>query len=153
MKPFLIACVIALLPLAAVAQQPNPGYQGMDPAKMQEMMRQFQDPEAMAKLQRQAEATQRCMGGITQEQIDALQARAEAAGAEIDRLCAEGKKDEALRRGLELNREMQSDKTIKKIRECSKDLSDTMSQMPWAQMNHVKAFEDDEEPTKDDICS
>jgi hypothetical protein len=145
----LAAIVLALTPTIGLAQQPP----GFDPAQMQEMMKKFQDPAAMQKLQQQAEAASRCMEGIDEKQLRGLQARAEAAGEEIDKLCAAGKKDEALRQGLKLSRELQNDATVKKIRACSAELGDMMKDMPWANMTGLEDIESDTPPTRNDICS
>ena len=142
MQRFLFVLTL-VVPFAAQAQMPE----GMDHA---EMMRRFQDPAAMQKMAEQAEAAERCMAGIQQSEIDALERKAQAASREIERLCAAGKRDEALAKGLALSREMQSNATIKKIRECTKDMSETMRQMmPMSTMPGVG----DDEPTDDDICS
>ena len=137
------------VPLLATAQQ-APSF---DPSQMQEMMKRFQDPAAMQKLQEQAEAARQCMEDIDQAKLDALRVKAEAAGAEIDRLCKAGKKDAALKKGLALSRELQSDATVKKLRECSKDMTDMMKDMPWGQMGGTKTLEASKEPTSNDICS
>jgi len=125
------------------AQQPRNADQA-------EMMRRFQDPAAMQKMAEQAEAAQKCMEGIDQKELDALQKRAEAASKEIERLCAAGKKDEALTRGLALSREMRSNATIKKLRECTKDMSEMMKGMMPTQM---PGMNDEPDPTDRDICS
>lgn len=139
--------------LEASAQQPPPGMPGMDPAKMQEMMKKFQDPEAMARLQKQAAAASECMEGIDRAEIEALQAKAEKARAEIDRLCSAGQKDAALKHGLKLSRELRSDATVKQLRECSKPLGDSMQGMPWAQTADIDELKNDTPPTASDICS
>ena len=90
------------------------------------------------------------MEGIDQKQLDALQKKAEAASDEIDRLCAAGKKTEALAKGIELAREMQSNKTVKKLRECTKDMSEMMKGM---MPKMAPEMHDDSEPTESDICS
>ncbi len=140
---------LSLAPSIANAQQPP----GFDPAQMQEMMKKFQDPAAMQKLQQQAEAASRCMEGIDENKLRTLQSRAEAAGKEIDELCAAGKKDEALRKGLTLSRELQNDATVKKLRVCSEELGDAMKDLPWASMSGIEDLESDMTPTSQDICS
>lgn len=127
-------------PGLALAQQP-----AYDPS---EMMRRMQDPEAMQQMAEQAEAAQKCMEGVDQSQLEALRRRGEETRQEIERLCAAGKQDEALAKGLAFSREVNSDPTLQKLRECSKDLSETMKGMLPAP---VPATE--EEPTEDDICS
>lgn len=138
-----------LWPTLAFAQMPQGMPQGMDPNAM---MRQLEDPAAMERMQREAEAAQACFSKISEAEMKALEKKAEQAGDEIDALCAAGKKKEALAKALELSREMQNDPTIEQIRECSKGMTETqrmMQNMPWAQMPGVE----DEEPSDDDICS
>jgi hypothetical protein len=132
---------LASLPGLAFAQQPG----GMDPA---EMMKHFNDPAAMQRMAEQAQAAQTCMKDVDQKKLDALQKRAEAASREIDRLCKAGKRDEALAKALELGQEMQSDATVKKMRECTKGMMEMFKNMPWSQ---VLGIED--EPGEDDVCS
>ncbi len=144
----LMTCLLGV-PLLAAAQQPP----SFDPSQMQEMMKRFQDPAAMQKMQEQAEAARQCMEDIDQAKLDALQVKAEAAGKEIETLCKAGKKDAALKKGLALSRELQSDATVKQLRECSKEITDMMKDMPWAQMGDTKALEASKEPTSMDICS
>lgn len=135
----------------ALAQQPP----GLDPAQMQqmqEMMKQFQDPAAMKKLQEQAEAASRCMEDIDEKKIRALQTRTEAVAKEIDALCAAGKKDEALKKGLSLSRELQNDESVKKVAACSQQLGETMKDMPWASMLGVANLDSETPPTSAEIC-
>lgn len=146
---FALSLIPVLAPLTALAQQPP----GLNPAQMQEMMKKFQDPAAMKKLQEQAEAASRCMQSIDENKLRALQTRAEAAGKEIEQLCAAGKKDEALRQGLKLSQELNNDTTVNKLRACSQELGDAMKDMPWASMSGIQDLESDTTPTKNDICS
>ena len=141
--------LFALIPVLSSAQQQP----GMDPAKMQEMMKRFQDPAAIQEMQQQAEAMQRCMEEIDKKKIEALRVRAEAAGEEIEALCKAGDKAGALSRGLELSRELQNDATLKKAQECSKGIGEMMGGMFEAQMKEIRELQDDKAPTESDICS
>ena len=140
----LLVLSFSLLSGLAFAQRP-PGQ--MDP---NEMMRMMQDPAAMERMMREAEAASKCMEGIDEKQLKALERRGQKMSDEIEQLCAAGKKDEALKKALAYSREMRDDATIKKLRECSKGMTEMMEGMPWAQMPGVK---DEPEPTNDDICS
>lgn len=135
-----------LIPTLSLAQQP----QAYDPTRM---MERFKDPAAMQKMAEEAEAARKCMEGIDQAELDAIQKKAEAASAEIDRLCAAGKKDEALAKGITLSRELRANATVKKLSECSRGMSEMMGDMPWAQMNRTRGLDEEAEPTDDDICS
>jgi len=138
--------VIVLLvcgPGLAMAQQPG----NVDPS---ELMKRFQDPAAMQRMAEQAQAAQKCMEEVDQGQLDALKKRAEAASAEIERLCEAGKKDEALAKGLALSRELRSDAALVKMRECAQDMSETVrGMMPTP----VPGVDGDSDPTETDICS
>lgn len=137
--------VAAALALASLAHAQNP--QPMDPNAM---MRQLQDPAAMERMAAQAEAAQQCMADIDQDKLDALEKKARQASGEIERLCAAGKRDEALAKGLALSREMSTDETVQKLRECTKDLNEMMKQM---MPTSIPGVADDGVPTDDDICS
>ena len=146
---FLLTLGVSVLPSTALAQQ-MPEF---DPAKMEEMIKQFQNPEAMKKLQEQAEAAGRCMENIDENQLNALQARAEAASEEIQKLCDAGQRDQALRKGLKLSQELQNNAAVKKVSECSRQLGDTMKNLPWAEtLGLGKLDSDSPAPTLDDIC-
>ncbi len=144
----LIFLLVMIPALSSAQQQP-----GFDPAQMQEMMKRFQDPAAVQKMQQQAEAAKQCMEGIDQSQLDALRVRAEAAGKEIETLCEAGKKAEALEKGIQLSRTLNSDATVQKIRECSERMGDLLKDMPWAQqMAGMEDLNEERTPTQDDIC-
>lgn len=141
--------VPALVVSQARAQAQAP--QGIDPAAL---MRQFQDPAAMERMAREAEAAQKCFEKISKSEIEALERKGKRAAAEIDSLCAAGKRDEALERAIALSREMQNDPTVLQLRKCADDMKETqlmLQSMPWTQMPGVD--EDDEPPTKDEVCS
>lgn len=139
----LLALSLFAFPGLALAQQPG----RIDHA---EMMRRMQDPAAMERMMKEAEAAQQCMAGIDRAKLEALEQRGRKMSNEIERLCEAGKKDEALKKALAFGREMRDDATVKKLRECSKGMTEMMQGMPWAQMPGVK---DEPEPTDDDICS
>jgi hypothetical protein len=141
-----LSLVLALATLSGVAFAQQPGQ--MDPA---EMMKYMQDPAAMQRMAQQAEAAQRCMKDIDQKKLEALQKRAEATSREVDKLCKAGKKDEAMTRAIDLAKELRDDATIKKVRECTKGMSEMMKDMPWAQMPGM--IDEEPDPSKDDICS
>lgn len=141
MKRLILLLVLLVVPAAVRAQQP-----GFDHA---EMMRRLQDPAAMQRMAREAEAAQKCMKEIDQKKLDALQRRAEAASKEIDALCRADRKKEALERATEMATAMRKDATVKKLRECAKGMSDMMGGLPWTQ---IPGVEDDDEPTAGDIC-
>lgn len=133
-------------PEPAMSQQPP----GMDPARMQEMMKQMQNPAVMQRMQQQAEASRACMSEIDPDRLEALETRGQAVGREIEALCAAGKKDEALARGIAFHKELQGDPTIEKLRECSKGMTEMMKNMPGFGAGELVR---EEAPERDDICS
>lgn len=137
----LMTFLLVWAPSLAFAQQPG----NFDP----EMMRRMQDPAAMQEMAAQAKAAQKCMESIDRTKVDALQKRAEAASKEIDGLCAAGKKKEALARGLTLSREMRSDATVKKLRDCTAGMSEMMQGMI---PSGLPGMNDEPDPTDSDIC-
>jgi len=149
MLRMIVLAAVALAPAVALAQMPQGMPSGMD---AEALMRQFNDPAAMERMQREAEAAQACFSKISEAELKALEKKGKQAGEEIEALCAAGKKSEALAKAMKLSREMQNDPTVKQIRECSKNMTETqrmMQNMPWAQVPGV----DDEAPSDDDICS
>ncbi len=141
MKTLILSLVLLVVPVAVRAQQP-----GFDRA---EMMRRLQDPAAMQRMAREAEAAQKCMKEIDQKKLDALQRRAEAASKEIDALCRADREKEALERATEMAAAMRKDETVKKLRECARGMSEMMRSLPWTQ---IPGVEDDDEPKAEDIC-
>jgi hypothetical protein len=137
------------LPGLAASQQPP----AMDPAKMQEMMKHMQDPAVMQRMEQQAEASRVCMKDVDPARLDALEKRGQAVGEEIEALCAAGKKDEALARGLAFHRELQGDPTIAKLRECSKGMTEAMKGMPGLAPGDRAGLQREKAPDRDDICS
>ncbi len=141
---FLVLSVVLSDP--AMSQQPP----GIDPARMQEMMKQMQDPAVMQRMQQQAEASRACMNEIDPDRLEALKTRGEAVGQEIEALCAAGKKDTALARGIAFHQELQGDPTIEKLRECSKVMTERMKGMPGFGPGDLVR---EEAPEREDICS
>lgn len=143
---FFLFVLSVALPDPAMSQQPP----GMDPARMQEMMKQMQDPAVMQRMQQQAEASRACMNEIDPDRLEALKTRGEAVGREIEALCAAGKKDAALARGIAFHQELQGNPTIEKLRECSKGMTEMMKSMPGFGPGELVR---EEAPEREDICS
>ncbi|GEM_PF-3420394 len=135
--------VLVIMPSTLFAQMPR----NMDPSAM---MQGMGDPAAMQRMAQEAEAASKCMESIKKSRLDELQRRGEAASKEIDALCAEGKRDAAMKRAMQLGREMNSDPTVLKLRECTKGMTQMMETMPWTQIPGVA---EDDEPKDSDICS
>ena len=149
MLRMIVLAAVVMAPAVALGQMPQGMPAGMD---AEALMRQFNDPAAMERMQREAEAAQACFSKISEAELKALEKKGKQAGEEIEALCAAGRKSEALAKAMKLSREMQNDPTVKQIRECSKNMTETqqmMQNMPWAQVPGV----DDEAPSDDDVCS
>ena len=140
-----ILFALSVLLFAAPAAQAQ-NAQGFDP---NELMRMMQNPEEMQRMADQAKAAEKCMAGIEQSDLDALERKAREAQSEIERLCKEGKREQALAEGVTLAREMAKDETVVTLRECTKELGETMKKIvPMS----IPGIDDDSEPTESDIC-
>jgi hypothetical protein len=96
-----------LLPIASQAVD----YQGMNEADMQKMMQQM-------------EQVQNCMEKVDREQLMALERRSRQIKAEIDSLCASGKRDQAQNKAIAFGKEVAQDDTMKTLRECGEIMQD-----------------------------
>jgi type II secretory pathway component PulJ len=105
---------LLLLSTSAVAQNPQ-----MNQQQMQAMMGQMQE-------------VQKCLQQVDQARMEALGERAQKMDAEIKKLCAEGKRDEAMETALTFGREMSSDPDMKLMRKCTEGMEGMMPQMPYA---------------------
>ena len=150
--PLLGVAIAAVL--GAVLSAPAPAHAqvppGFDPAQMEKMMKQFQDPAAMKKLEAQMKKTQQCLEDVDDAQIQALRRRAEQAEAEIERLCAQGKEAQARKRAIEIGRELQGDATVKKLSECSAGMQKALPDMPWTELTARAERSQGEGPAADD---
>ena len=102
-----------LLPAMAIAQN----YQGMSEQDMQNMMEKMQE-------------MQTCMQGIDQSRMDALERRAKEMEAEVNSLCAKGRRDAAQNRAMTFSREMANDPDVQKMRKCGDGMKGMMPMMP-----------------------
>ena len=139
----LLLVILFFMPQATLSQAPP----GMDSA---EMMRLMQDPAAMQRMMEEADKASKCMEGIEKSKIDALQRRGEEVSREIERLCAAGKRDEAMAYAMKVGKEMNSDPTVKKMRACTKDMSQMLEGMPVMQLPGMTEQDDARD---EDICS
>jgi ribosomal protein L17 len=105
--------IILMLPAMACAQN----FQNMSEADMRNMMQQAQKMQA-------------CMAGIEQSDLEKFEQRANQVQANVEALCASGKRDEAQQEGIAFAREMSSNESMKKIQTCSKMMEGMMPGMP-----------------------
>ena len=101
--------LLLLMPMVAVAQN----YQNMSEEDMQKMMQQ-------------AQKMQSCMQNIDQAKLKAIDQRSSQILANIDSLCASGKRDEAQAKAISYGKEMAKDPTMQAMRKCSEMMSGEM---------------------------
>ena len=108
-----ISAIILLLLVPAVSYAQS--YQNMSPEEMQQMMMEMQS----------------CMANIDQAEMKALEQRANQFEAELNKLCAAGKHDEARATAISFGQEMVNDPTIQDLRKCTKMMSGMMPVQPF----------------------
>ena len=103
--------LLLLMPMVTVAQN----YQNMSEEDMQKMMQQ-------------AQKMQSCMQNIDQAKLKAIDQRSSQILANIDSLCASGKRDEAQEKAISYGKEMAKDPTMQAMKKCSEMMSGEMMQ-------------------------
>ena len=116
-----------LLPVTVMAQN----YPAMNEADMQKMMQQM-------------EKMQSCMQKIDQGKLEALGLRSEQMEAEINSLCAQGKRDEAQQKAMAFGKEIANDATMKAMMKCTEGLQGMIPEMSFKGL--------DEEAADQQIC-
>ncbi len=106
--------IFLLFPALAIAQN----YQGMSEQDMQNMMQNMQGMQA-------------CMQGIDQSRMKSLEQRANTIQAEIESLCASGKRDAAQKKGMAFAQEMSSNPDVQAMRKCGENMRGMMPAMPY----------------------
>lgn len=108
-----ISAIILLLfmPMVAVAQTS----QNMSQEDMQKMMQQMQKMQS-------------CLEQIDQAKLDALDQRSSKMRAEVESLCAKGKRDEAQQAAISFGKEIAKDPTIQSAKKCTEMVSNEMMQ-------------------------
>lgn len=110
--------VVLLLPVMAIAQ----GYPGMSEQDMQNMMQQMQEME-------------NCMQSVDQSKMEAWEQRGKKLQAEIDSLCANGKRDAANNKAMAFAMEMSSDPDIQKMKQCGEKMRSVMPPLPYMNLD------------------
>ena len=103
--------LLLLMPMITVAQN----YQNMSEEDMQKMMQQ-------------AQKMQSCMQNIDQAKLEAIDQRSSQILANIDSLCASGKRDEAQAKAISYGKEMAKDPTMQAMKKCGEMMSGEMMQ-------------------------
>ena len=103
-----------LLPVTALAQN----YPAMNEADMQKMMQQM-------------EKMQSCMEKIDQGKLEALGVRSEQMEAEINALCARGKRDQAQQKAMAYGKEITNDAVMKAMTKCTEGMQAMMPELSF----------------------
>ena len=106
--------LLLLIPALSFAQS----YQNMSPEEMQQMQQMMLEMQS-------------CMANIDQAEMKALEQRANQFEAELNKLCAAGKHDEARAMAISFGQEMVNDPTIQDLRKCTKMMSGMMPVQPF----------------------
>ena len=107
------ATLFLLLPVTAIAQN----YQGMSESDMQNTMQQMQ-------------GMQTCMQGIDQSRMKEFEQQASKVDAEIESLCASGRRDDAQQAAMAFGQEVASNPDIQKMKECGEMMNGMMPGLP-----------------------
>lgn len=121
MKIIVAVLIVLLMPFAAAAQNMT----GMDQADMQKFMQMMQEMQA-------------CMEKVDQAEMDALEKRSEEFNAEIEVLCARGKRDAAQKKAMAFGREMSANPVVQQIRKCTEKFADVL---PKGEMPFMEDFD------------
>jgi hypothetical protein len=105
--------MLVLAPVMTMAQSNS----GMS-AEMMEMMEKAQKAQA-------------CMQNIDTAEMEKLMQEGEQKKAEVESLCAAGKRDEAQQKAIDLSREMMDDPAMVEMRKCSELMRGMIPEMPF----------------------
>jgi hypothetical protein len=103
-----------LFPLMVTAQN----YPGMSEGGAQNMMLQMQK-------------MQTCMQDVDQSRLKEFEQQSSKIEAEINSLCASGKRNEAQQKAMDFGREVTGDPDMQKMVECGKMMSGVMPMKPY----------------------
>lgn len=128
MKFFVFLLALTLPVLAAAQNDP-----GMSEAQMQQMMQGMQ-------------AMQNCMQNVDQAALQTFEQRAKQMQAEVEALCAAGKRDEAQERALAFGKETAQNKALQEMKKCGEMMQGMAPKLPKV------AQSDEPEQKKSHIC-
>lgn len=86
------------------------------------------DDERMEQMMHNMQAMQECMAGIDEAEMQAFQQKAEAMDAEVKTLCAEGKRDAAMKRAMAFGKEAAASDLMRQMQKCGQDMKQMMPQ-------------------------
>lgn len=90
--------------------------------------------EQMQQMMESAQKMQECMARIDQSAMDKLSAQSEKMQAEIEALCAAGKRDAAQDKAMKYGKEIASSKVMQQMKKCG-EMGQQMPMMPGAEGN------------------
>ena len=123
--------LLLLLPATAMAQN----YQGMNEQDMQKMMQQMQK-------------MQTCMQDVDQEKLKELEQQSQQVNAELETLCADGKRDEAQAKAISFGKEFANNPTLQTMRKCGELMEGLAPEMPLMNMDQYK----DKDRSNQHVC-
>jgi len=116
-----VLLAMALLPTLAIAQAPGM----MGRAEVENYMQVMQEMQA-------------CMEKVDRAEMAAFEKRSEEFDAEIDRLCAEGKRDEAQKKAMAYGKELADNPAVQQMKKCSEK---AVSMMPKGEQSFMEDFD------------
>jgi hypothetical protein len=117
-----VILVALLLPVSALAQNPQPMNQG----NMQNMMKVMQK-------------VQECMASIDEADLQELQVKSEKLSKDIENLCSQGQRDKAQDMAISYGKKIASDPTLKQMQKCGE-----IAQGALPMMGEVKTYDEKE---------
>ncbi len=104
--------VILFMPLTVFAQD----FTGFDSKQMQGMMQKALDMQS-------------CMKNIDQAEIKVLEQQGKQMQAEVKKLCAAGKRDQAMDKAMAYGKEMAKSSAIQEMKKCGEKMQEMMSDL------------------------
>lgn len=104
--------IILFMPLVVFAEN----YPGFDSQQMQGMMKKAQEMQA-------------CMQNVDQAEMRALEQKGKQMQIEVKKLCAAGKRDQALDVAIEYSQEMAKSPAIQEMKKCGEMMQEMMPEL------------------------
>jgi phage-related tail protein len=102
------------------------------PEQLQEILQQVQqNPDHMQRMMQQAADMQACFAKLDQTTMDGLRARGEAMAADVQQLCAAGKRDDATQLAVRYAQEMSGSPELQSIQQCGQLAQSMVADLPF----------------------
>ena len=85
-------------------------------------------------LMKQAEMAQVCMEKVDQKRLEELSQDAQAKGAEIQQMCADGERAAAQDEALRYGKQMAKEPVLIEVRDCTGEMGSWLPQLAWAML-------------------